>query len=466
MARRATATLSVLTLALTVACATGWTAVNRLEGNLTVNTSITSLLSRDRSATQASNATYSPENILVVGSDTRTGQGTGYGSTVDSSGNGQSDTAFILHISADRKSAFAVSIPRDSWVTRPGCKADGTLDGTTVTGKFNSAYAAGGAGCIIAAVKQLTGIPIDHFVEVNFKGFKAIVDALDGVSICATTPISDPIRKDAHGNYEGSGLELPAGTSVLTGDQALAFVRARHIGDGSDLARIDRQHKFISSIIRSASSNGLLSSPMKLYQVLSAITGSLTVDAGLSGDSLKTFLISLEGMSPAAIKFYTVPNTPRNDHENVVWKAADADLMWNAMINDTAYPPKAIGAPAGQPVLTVHTQDVAVTVLNGSGIVGLARKAANQLAALGFTIASVSNAPTSNNTTSTITYDPLWDVSLHTLAWAADNPQTKPVAGHGRTMVLTIGKNWTAARTVKITNAASGTTAADASCAN
>ena len=466
MARRVTATLSVLTLVLTIACATGWSAINRLEGNLTVNTSISSLLSGGGSATAASDATYTAENILVVGSDTRTGQGTGYGSTVDSAGNGQSDTAFILHISADRKSAFAVSIPRDSWITRPGCKADGTLDGTSVTGKFNAAFAAGGAGCIIAAVKQLTGVPISHFVEVNFKGFKAIVDALGGVSVCATTPISDPIRKDSHGNYEGSGLNLPAGTSVLSGDQALAFVRARHIGDGSDLARINRQHKFISSIIRSASSSGLLSSPVKLFQVLSAVTGSLTVDAGLSGDSLKTFLISLQGMSPAAIKFYTVPNTPRNDHENVLWKTADADLMWNAMINDTAYPPKATGAPAGQPVLTVHAQDVAVTVLNGSGIVGLARRAATQLAALGFTIASVANAPSSDHSTSMITYDPQWNVSVHTLVWAAGNPQANAVAGQGQTMILIIGKNWTAARAAKITNAATGTTAADASCAN
>lgn len=118
-----------------------------------------------------------PLNILLVGSDTRTGQGAGYGSEADASGNGRSDTTLLLHISGDRKSAFVVSIPRDSWVTRPGCLADGSTDGTSVTGKFNAAFAVGGRACVITAVKSLTEGSIDHFVEVDFKGFKTIVEA-------------------------------------------------------------------------------------------------------------------------------------------------------------------------------------------------------------------------------------------------------------------------------------------------
>jgi len=134
VARRAVAGLSVAALVLTTGCWVGLTAVNGVENQLTVDDSISSQLASatpdaattSAGATQAAEPqTYTAENILVVGSDTRTGQGPGYGSTADSSGNGHSDTAFILHISADRKSAFAVNIPRDSWVQRPSCNADG-----------------------------------------------------------------------------------------------------------------------------------------------------------------------------------------------------------------------------------------------------------------------------------------------------------------------------------------------------
>jgi LCP family protein required for cell wall assembly len=337
-----TAVLSVLVLVLTTGSWVGWAAVNRVEGGLTVDTSLGSVLSTPTpQASSGAPESYSAVNILVVGTDTRTGQGRQYGTTADASGNGHSDTAFLLHISADRKTAFAVSIPRDSWVTRPGCKADGSVDGSYVTGRFNAAFAVGGRACVIAAVKYLTGVPIQHFVEVNFNGFKAIVDALGGVTICTTHALSDPVRPDGNGGMEGSDLKLPKGVSHLTGDQALALVRARHIGNGSDLERIDRQHKFMSAMIREATSSGLLTDPVKLYRVLSSVAQSLTVDAGLTGDDLTSFLVSLQGLKPKDIRFYTVPIVGRSDHATVSWVKTAADPMWSAMIHDTAYPPKA-----------------------------------------------------------------------------------------------------------------------------
>jgi LCP family protein required for cell wall assembly len=452
--RKLAAVLSALALLLTAGCWVGWTAVNGVEGNLAV----------DKSADHVLAPAGSAENILVIGSDTRTGQGNQYGSTADSSGNGQSDTAFILHLSADRKSAFAVSLPRDSWVTRPGCKADGTTDGTMVTGKFNAAFAAGGSGCVVSTVTYLTGVPINHFVEVKLQGFKTIVNALGGVTICTTQALSDPVRSDGHGGMEGSGLSLPKGTSHIDGDQALDLVRARHIGDGSDLSRITRQQKFMSAMVRSVNSAGLLTDPVKLYQVLSAVAGSLTVDSGLSGDALKTFLLSMQGMTPSEIKFYTVPNKSRGDKQNVVWVKPGADAMFAAMKDDTQYPTKAAGAPTGQPVLTVAPSDTQVEVLNGSGIKGLARTAANQLTKLGYTVTTVGNAPTSTNATSSITYDPTWNVSAQTLIWAAGSPTSTAVTGQGKTLILTIGKNWTTARAAKITSAVAGTAASDVSC--
>ena len=324
----------------TVLAWVGWAGIGRVEGDLTVDRSLGGVLSSP-TASPSAGQTYTAENILIVGSDTRTGQGSGFGSLADSSGNGHSDTTLVLHIAADRRSAFAVSIPRDSWVTRPGCKANGATDGTTVTGKFNAAFSVGGRACVIAAVKALTGVPIDHFVEVEFKGFESIVNALGGVTICSTHAISDPIRPDGHGGMKGSGLEIPKGPSTLDGKDALKLVRARYIGGGSDLERLDRQHKFLAALFRQASSSQLLTNPVRLYDVLSAVATSLTVDAGLSGDGLKQFLLSMQGLKPSQVAFYTVPNAPRGDNENVVWVRKDTDRMWKAMINDTPYAPKA-----------------------------------------------------------------------------------------------------------------------------
>lgn len=316
----------------------GWAGIGSVEGNLTVDRSLSGVLSTPTPSLSAGQDNTA-ENILIVGSDTRTGQGSGFGSLTDSSGNGHSDTTLVLHIAADRRSAFAVSIPRDSWVTRPGCKPNGATDGSTVTGKFNAAFAVGGRACVIATVKALTGVPIDHFVEVEFKGFEAVVNALGGVTLCTTHAISDSVRSNGHGGMKGSGLQIPKGTSTLDGLDALKLVRARYIGGGSDLERLDRQHKFLAAMVRQGTSTGLLTNPVRLYDVLAAVAKSLTVDAGLSGDSLKAFLLSVRGLKPSQIAFYTVPNKPRGDDENVVWVTKDADRMWHAMITDTVYSP-------------------------------------------------------------------------------------------------------------------------------
>ncbi len=348
--------LSVAALLLTAGCWVGLTAVNGVENQITVDDSISNQLASatpdvatpSAGATAAAPQEFTAENILVVGSDTRTGQGSAYGSTADASGNGHSDTAFILHVAADRKSAFAVNIPRDSWVQRPSCNADGSSDGTLVRAdKFNKAYAVGGRACVIRAVKYLTNVPITHFVEVKLLGFKAIVDALGGVTVCATRRLYDPVRPDGHGGNEGSDLDLPKGTSHIGGEMALALARARHIpgSTGSDLQRIDHQQLLLHDLIQEASDSHLATDPLRLYDVLSKIAGSLTVDKGLSGDALKTFILSMSSMKPSDITFYTVPWKPHPDGEDVLWVTSKAVVMWNAMIHDTAYPPAASPSP-------------------------------------------------------------------------------------------------------------------------
>ncbi len=471
IARTSAAVLAALALLLTSGSAFGWAAVNRLQGNITVDPGLSALLDDDgpsQSAEPTDPATgFQAENILLVGSDTRSGQGAGFGNANNtSSGNGQSDTTILLHISADRTFAYGISIPRDSWVTRPSCEPDGSTDGTFVTGKFNAAFSVGGRKCVIRAVKYLTGVKIDHFVEVDFKGFKKIVDALGGVEICTTRPLRDPKRQVGTG-WEGSGLDLKKGTQTISGDQALAFVRARHIegSDGSDIDRMRRQQAFISSIVRSVTDSGLLTNLPRLYDVLDAVTSSLTVDAGLSGDALKDFVLSLQGLSPSGVTFATVPWVPRGDNANVLWDTTKADQIWQAMRDDTPWPPKS-SKPAGQKPLKTAPSEITVQVLNGSGTPGLATRAAKQLQRQGFKVAGVGNAQKSVTAT-TIQYDPAYDESARTLAYAARTTVPSATPGHGSTLTLIVGPDWK--RPAKVTIAGGGADTAtrsadDASC--
>jgi LCP family protein required for cell wall assembly len=431
---------SVLTLVATVLSGAGWLTLTKLTSNIaTIDVTNDLGSARPTKVAPSTPTSYEPLNILIMGTDTRTGQGRGFGSAADtSSGSGHSDTVILLHVSGDRTWSLGVSLPRDSWVTRPECGANSA--GRTITGKFNAAFAVGGPGCTIKAVEALTQVRIDHFVVVDFSGFKAVVDSLGGVPICLAHPIND-IK---------SHFDMPAGTHVLNGDQALAFARLRHnIGDGSDTSRIDRQQVFMSSVVRTATSAGVLTDPLKLYDVLDSVTKSLTVDKALgSVDALKSLALSLQGLSPRTIKFMTVPWVPRGDGENVVWEQSKADKIWQAFRDDTQYPAKST-TPAGQKPLTVAPDQIRVRVLNGSGVNGRARQVADELAKMGFVIAGVGSAPTSSVAVTTVSAEPSRSESARTLAFAAQTTAVDSSAS-GRTLVLVIGKDWKGVRAVVV----------------
>jgi LCP family protein required for cell wall assembly len=445
LARRVTAVFSVITVLVTAVCAAGWIAANHLASNITT-IDVSSQLGTDRPTEVAPSvkANYAPMNILIMGTDTRTGQGSGFGSAADTSeGTGHSDTVILLHISGDRTRALGVSLPRDSWVTRPQCGANSN---GTITGKFNTAFAAGGPACTIKAVEYLTHVRIDHFIVVNFLGFESVVNALGGVPICLTHAVYD---KKSH-------FSKPAGTQLLNGKDALAFARLRHnIGDGSDISREDRQQVFMSAVVRTATSKGVLTNPVKLYEVMDAITKSLTVDPGLGSlDDLKNFAESLQGVTPSMVKFMTVPWVPKGDNENVLWDDTRANKIWTAFRNDTPYPPKTT-APSGQKALTVSPSKIYVKVLNGSGVKGQAKLAATQLEKLGFQIVGIGTAKTSNLATTTVSYSPSKAEAARTLVYATRATATDTTAT-GSTMVVTIGKDWTSARTVTVAPTTSG----------
>ena len=212
-----------------------------------------------------------PLNVLVMGSDNRDCDGCNIDNLTG--GGARSDTTILLHVSADRQRAYGISIPRDSMVDRPECK---TEDGETIPGAdyamWNEAFALGGPACTMQQFEQLTGVRLDHFVVVDFEGFRGMVDAIGGVEMCIPEPIDDP----AH------GINIEAGTRKLKGYEALNYVRARYtVGNGSDIGRMKRQQAFIASMTSAVVSAGTLARPDRLVRFLDAATNSLTVDPGL-----------------------------------------------------------------------------------------------------------------------------------------------------------------------------------------
>ena len=263
-------------------------------------------------------------NILVLGSDSRSGKENQELGGGDSSG-ARSDTAMVVHIDAGRTSATVVSIPRDTLVTRPSCPLpSGGTSAVAYGVMFNSAYSLGGPVCAVKTVESLTDVRMDHYLEVDFSGFAKLVNALGGVTVTTDEDIDDD---DSH-------LHLEAGTHHLDGKQALALARTRHgIGDGSDLGRIGLQQKLVKALLEQIASTDLLTSPTKLYQVADAVTGSLTTDTGLDSLGELTELgRSLKDLTADQVRTVTMPVvTAPSDPNRVVAEEPAARELWKSL---------------------------------------------------------------------------------------------------------------------------------------
>jgi LCP family protein required for cell wall assembly len=370
----------------------------------------------------------------------------------------------LVHLSATRKSSIVMSIPRDTWVTIPSCKQPNGSMSATHDDKFNSAFSIGGPACTIKTFKLLTGIAVDHFIVIDFSGFERVVNALGGVTVCITQPIDDPVQ-----NHEGSGLKLSAGTHLLMGTQALEFARLRHnVADGSDTSRIIRQHAFLGALIKKVEDTSLLSNPFDLYQVLDATTQSITADPGLANlGALKDLAESLKNLKSSAITFLTDPWHPRGDGANVVITESQAQPLYDAIDNDTAYPPQATATPGG--ALKTPPSQITVKVFNASGTPGKAKTVAAQLEALGFHVDAVATAPAVSATT-VVHYSPAYDESGRTLTASVLGATSVSDSALGSTVDLYVGTDFTGVQQVSIRGAVSSTlnvrSAADTSCIN
>ncbi|MFC0052960.1 LCP family protein [Streptomyces actinomycinicus] len=281
---------------LVVASGAGWAVYAKLSANITADEAAAAELARyERERPTA--LVRDAQNILLIGSDTRAGDGNRkYGKDL---GSERSDTAILLHLAADRRSATAVSLPRDLMVDIPDCRqADGRRS-DPVFAMFNHAFQVGGSACTIRTVEKLTDIRVDHHMVVDFSGFKEMVDAVDGVEICLKEPVDDKAAK----------LKLPAGKVTLDGEQALGYVRARKsLGNGSDTERMERQQRFLGALVNKVQSNDVLLNPVKLYPVLDAATSSLTTDPELASlGGLYQLVRGLRDIPTEHVQFLTVP---------------------------------------------------------------------------------------------------------------------------------------------------------------
>jgi LCP family protein required for cell wall assembly len=204
-------------------------------------------------------------NILLVGSDTRDGQGSAYGKESST----LNDVNMLLHVAEDQKSAVLVSIPRDMVVPLPRCENGGPATGEPI----NTTLFYGGLSCTVETVQNLTGLPIQFAGLITFNGVIEMSNAVGGVEVCADEAIFDPY----------TGLDIPAGASTLEGFQALAFLRSRHgVGDGSDLGRISSQQVFLSSLVRKIKSDDTLTDLGRLYGIAQAATQNMTLSEGFA----------------------------------------------------------------------------------------------------------------------------------------------------------------------------------------
>ena len=282
---RVLAGLGIFVLVVVLGLGVAWW---RLEGNI-------SRLDISKDLGTRPTAAAGPLNILLIGSDNRAGEGVPGASLTSGA---RSDTTLVAHLSADREHVTVVSVPRDSMVPAPPDCKNSTPKDQWVVQQWNAMFSIGGPACLITTLEGNTGLRIDHFAVVDFRGFRDMVDALGGVPICAPEAIDDPKAK----------LKLSAGRHVLDGTQALGYVRARKtLGDGSDLGRIARQQAFLSSVVQEATRTSLLARPDKLFGFLDAATRSLTTDEQLDLGTMKDIASSVQGIGVKNIQFITVP---------------------------------------------------------------------------------------------------------------------------------------------------------------
>jgi LCP family protein required for cell wall assembly len=381
-----------------------------------------------------------PVNVLLIGSDTRSGENAKLGGA-DSGPVGRSDTTILLHVYPDHKHAVGVSIPRDSLVDIPPCLLpDGKWSPDQPKAQFNSAFsmgdtAKGNPACTQNTVEKLSGLRIDHTMVIDFAGFAAMTSAVHGVEVCVPNNI---YQGDMNPNlgYRGK-VVLAKGLQNLQGQKALDYVRVRHgVGDNSDVGRMLRQQAFLSALITKVKGEGM--NPTTLLPLADAATKSLTVDPGLgNATKLMSFALSLKNIDLKNIQFITAPwkyDGPRIDlvHPDVdnLFAELRADRTLEG-VNASGKP-----APKPTPVPIVDGTGTSVSVFNGTTTDGLATKAADKLKADHFTVTGTTTAKSQDHTTTLVEYGSADAAQAQSLAKLFPGAQLMPLNISGINLVV------------------------------
>lgn len=321
-----------------------------------------------------------PITFLVIGSDSREGLESlqNFGPSEGARG----DVIMLVKLYPGTGTAQILSLPRDLLVDIPGHGSD----------RINSAYAYGGAPLMVRTVREVTGLPVHHYVEVDFVGFQALVDEIGGVRMDFAYPARDL----------NSGLAVEAGHQLLDGKQALAFARSRHyeeLHDGvwtavnaDDFGRTHRQQELILAILAG------LKKPSSLPEagsIVASFAQHLTVDSELAKSSLVELAFRMRGISGSKIETATLPGFIDMFGEKSVVKMEhpEADDVIVAFAN-------------GQPLTTNIASLRRLEVLNGNGVEGSAGRMSELLEQQGFEVASVDDADRSDYEATTIIVRP------------------------------------------------------------
>ena len=411
---------------------------------------------------------YKPENILLLGSDTRSGAANSAAGGTDASTSddvANSDTQMIAHISADRQHVTVLSVPRDTLIDAPTCKSWDAATGKLSADNYptnpgdrwhiNSAYSVGGPQCSVRAIQDLTGLRIDRVIGIDFAGFQNMVDALGGVTVNVCGRIDDAEL----------GVVVPAGgVQTIQGQQALSLVRARNVkGDkDSDLARIRRQQIVLSAILQQVTSAGTLLNPVKLDSFLQAFVSNTFTD-NVTIDDLVALAQSFGNLDPARVTFFTLPTVPSPSNPDALEvDEKKAPAVFDALVNDrplpgepaatqastapptTTAPASTTPSPAPNSAKTVDPSGVDLKVVNVTGRTGIATEAMTLLNDQGFDVTEDDlQAPDGQTDPGiTIQYAPNNLAAALTVAASVQGATLVPTAGLGKEVRLMLGRTW------------------------
>ncbi|QES54964.1 transcriptional regulator [Streptomyces venezuelae] len=342
-------TASVLSLLILGTAAAGYLYYRHLNGS--IQTDALNLGETKLGGSKPNAFGQTPLNILLIGSDARddaANQALG-GATDTFDGPPLADVQMLLHLSADRSNMSVVSMPRDTMLMMPKCTEPGGKVHPASKGlvQTNESLQRGGPGCTVAAWQELTKIPIDHFMMIDFKGVVSMADAIGGVPVCVEENVHSRTR-----DGKGSGLKLPKGTSVIQGEQALQWLRTRYgFEDGTDIGRTHAQHQYMTSMSREFRKNAKLTNPVKLNSLAQAAIQAMVVDTGLNKiDKLYDLSMELKKVPPGRITMTTMPwvySTKPGLDGRVEPMANEAEAVFRMVREDIALDGKGNATPEG-----------------------------------------------------------------------------------------------------------------------